>query len=141
MMYKIIKEVWKEMIEKIREERGEGGINEEKEINKKFEEDYVEIWEYGLRKKYLMNNEKEFRKYGRKLIEKKIWREIEKYIVIIFNEVDELLKMKLKKKEVIELLRRMKKEEVKYREKKKVKRNDFMKMLINLKKKEEDVKN
>lgn len=141
LMYPLIQDVCKELLEHLREDRGEGVLREAKAITTKFAADSVAICAYGLQQNSFLNPDTEFRKYGRKFLEPTIWREIEQSLVILFPAVADFLKLKFTPTEVIDFFRRMTKEAVTYREKNNVKRNDFLQLLIHLKQKAEDLNN
>lgn len=132
-MFPIVTEICGEFIEVLAKMAEKNSIVEMREMLARFTTDVIGSCAFGIECGSLKNPNAEFRIYGRKGLEEQRHGRLVMAFMNSFPQAARALKMKLFPEEVIQFFLRIVKETVEYREKNKVRRNDFMDMLIDLK--------
>ncbi|XP_023705443.1 probable cytochrome P450 6a14 [Cryptotermes secundus] len=114
---------------------GRGEVIEVKDILGRFSTDVISSCAFGIECNCLKNENAEFRQWGRKIFQPSIKRIIVGILSGVAPIVLDKLKLSTFDSDVTKYFRKMVEETVEYREMNKVKRNDFMQLLIQLKQK------
>ncbi|EEB11224.1 conserved hypothetical protein [Pediculus humanus corporis] len=111
---------------------GQENSFEVKEVLCRFTTDIISSCAFGIESNSLKNPDSEFRKYGKKFFTSDGSR---KFLIVFFNflpKLFNLLRFRIIQKDVSDFFLNAVQETIEYREKNKIKRNDFLQLLIQL---------
>jgi len=112
-----------------------GETIEMKDILARYTTDIIASCAFGIQCNCLKNPNAEFRNWGRRIFESSFKARLFRNLITLLPSLSRYFKLSTLSKEVSDYFMKMVKENVEYREKNDVKRNDFMQLMIELKNK------
>ncbi|XP_059610500.1 probable cytochrome P450 6a21 [Phlebotomus argentipes] len=104
-----------------------------KDVLSRFTTDVIGNCAFGIECSSLKEPDTEFRRIGKKVFDITPFEFIRFFFILMFQDLGRALKMKITKPEVSEFFMRLLKETTEYREQNKIKRNDFLDLLLQIK--------
>jgi cytochrome P450 family 6 len=135
MMFQGLVDCGQELKHCLEETAEKGDVIEIKDILARFSTDVISSCAFGIQCNCLKNENAEFRQWGKKIFEPSLKQITLQILAGIAPVVLDTLKLSTIDSNVSKYFRKMVEETVEYREKNNVKRNDFMQLLIQLRKK------
>lgn len=133
MMFDILLECGKPMLQSVEDQVKEKTSLDIKEVLGCFTTDVIGSCAFGLECNSFKEEDAEFRKFGRKILEPEPFQAVKIAFAMNFPNLARKLGISIGRKDVNIFFNKVVRDTVEYREKNNYKRNDFMQLLINLK--------
>lgn len=133
MMYPVIVRVGEELTNVLAEMRKENSVIEVKELLARFTTDVIGTCAFGIECNSLKNPNSEFRVMGRKAMTDVRFGPLARMLVNAFPNLARFLHVKMIPDHITDFYMRIVRENIEYREKNNIRRNDFFDMLLDLK--------
>ncbi|XP_033608493.1 cytochrome P450 6k1-like [Cryptotermes secundus] len=131
-MFQILVDCGNELGKHVDQSAANGDNIEVKDILAKFSTDVIALFAFGVQCNCLKNPDAEFRKWGRKIFETNRKTGVKDVAMFVAPALPPILKIPFVPLDVSQYFKKMVKETVEYRESNRVKRNDFMQLLIEM---------
>ncbi|XP_023719043.1 probable cytochrome P450 6a14 isoform X2 [Cryptotermes secundus] len=133
-MFQILVDCGNELKKHVDQSAANGETLEVKDILAKFSTDVIATFAFGVQCNCLKNPDAEFRKWGRKIFETNMKTGVRDLAMFVAPALASIIKIPFVPRDVTQYFKKMVKETVEYRENNSVKRNDFIQLLIQMKK-------
>nr|ARO50430.1 cytochrome P450 [Chironomus tentans] len=133
MMFPLVSTIADDMIEYLKDIVEKSDTHEMKEIYSSFTTEVIASVAFGLDTKCHGNPNNDFRRMARSIFEPTAMENIKNLIIISSERISKLFNMSFNRQETTDFFLRIVRENLEYREKNNVKRNDFFQLLINIK--------
>lgn len=133
MMFSLVSNIADDMVEYLKVIAEKEDSHEMKEIYSSFTTEVIASVAFGIDTKCFGNPNNDFRRMAKSIFEPTAMENIKNLIIISSEKISKLFNMSFNRQETTDFFLRIVRENLEYREKNNVKRNDFFQLLINIK--------
>lgn len=133
MMFPIVSAIADDMIEYLKVLIEKEDVHEMKEIYSSFTTEVIASVAFGIDTKCHGHPNNDFRRMARSIFEPTAMENIKNLIIISSERIAKLFKLSFNRQETTDFFLRIVRENLEYRERNDIKRNDFFQLLINIK--------
>ena len=134
MMFQVMAECQNDLLTKMHEECLKNKPIDIKEVLARFTTNIIGSCAFGLECKALEDEDSEFREYGKKMFSETKFGMFKRLFAMTFPNIARLFNVSLIHKDVADFILKIVEDTIEYREKNNCSRNDFLQLMMNLKK-------